>query len=78
MKAKLNLVFGGFIPDLKNKNGGVPVVAQLLTNLTSVRTQVQSPASLSSLRIQHYCELWCRLQMQLRSHVAVSLVTAPI
>ena len=34
--------------------------------LVSERMQVQSLASLSRLGIRHCCELWCRLQMQLR------------
>ena len=38
-----------------------------------MRMQVGSLASLSGLRIQRYCELWCRLQMQLRSGVAVAV-----
>ena len=33
-------------------------------------------ASLSGLRIQHGHKLWCRSQMQLRSHVAVAVVKA--
>ena len=36
---------------------------------------VQSLASFSGLRIWHCCELWCRLQMQLRSHI-VAVVEA--
>ena len=36
-----------------------------------MRMQVQSLALLSGLRIWHCHELWCRSQMQLRSHVAV-------
>ena len=40
---------------------GDPVMAQQLTNPTSImRTWVQYLASLSGLRIQHCCELWCR------------------
>ena len=31
------------------------------------------PGLLSGLRIWHYCELWCRLQMWLRSGVAMAL-----
>ena len=41
-----------------------------------MRTQVRSLASLSGLKIRHYCELWYRLQTQLRSGIAVP--TAPI
>ena len=40
----------------------------------TMRLQVQSLASLSGLRIQHYLELWCRLQMWLESSVAVAVV----
>ena len=41
-----------------------------------MRTQVGSLTSLSGLRIQHCPELWCRLQMQLGSSVAVAVVQA--
>ena len=41
-----------------------------------MRTQVRSLALLSVLRIQHCHELWCRLQMQLGSGVAVAVVYA--
>ena len=34
---------------------------------------VQSLALLSGLRIQYYCELWCRWQMRLRSGIAVAM-----
>ena len=36
--------------------------------------QVQSLALFSGLRIWCYCELWCRLQMQLESGMAVAVV----
>ena len=42
-----------------------------LSQLGSMRMQVRSMASLSRLRIQCCRELWCRLQMQLGSQVAV-------
>ena len=45
----------------------------LRTQLVSIRMQVQSLASLSGLRIWHYHELWCGLQMQLRSGVAAAI-----
>ena len=41
-----------------------------------MRTQIQSLASLSGLRIWHYRELWCRSQTQLRSLVAVAVAYA--
>ena len=51
---------------------GVPVVAQQKRiQLASMRMQVQSLASLSGLRIQCCCELWCGSQMWLGSCVAV-------
>ena len=43
-------------------------------NPTSI--QVRSPALLSGLRIGHWCELQCRSQMWLISHVAVTVVEA--
>ena len=48
----------------------------LQTWLVSMRTHVQSLASLSGLRIHHCCELQCRLQLQLRSHIAVAVAMA--
>ena len=44
--------------------------------LVSMRTQVQSLALLSGLRIQHCCELWCGLQMRLGSCIAVAVASA--
>ena len=41
-----------------------------------MRMQVRSLASLSGLRIWDCCELWWRLQMPLRSHVAVPVASA--
>ena len=45
-----------------------------------MRTQVQSLASLSGLRIQHCHELWCRLQTWLGSDIVAAMLeaTAPI
>ena len=42
--------------------------------LGTMRLQVQSLASLSGLRIQCCRELWCRLQTQLRSDIAVAMM----
>ena len=51
----------------------VPIVAQWKqTELVSMRMRVQSLTSLSGLRIWCCHELWCRLQMQIGSHVAVA------
>ena len=38
-----------------------------------MRTWAQSPALLSGLNTRYCCELWCRLQTQLLSHVAVAV-----
>ena len=47
-------------------------MAQRLMNLTKImRMWVLSLASLSGLRIRRCCELWCKLQMQLGSRIAV-------
>ena len=43
-------------------------------HLGTMRLWVRSLASLSGLRFWHCCELWCRLQMWLRSDVAVAVV----
>ena len=60
---------------VKNKLEGVPVMAQLKQiRLGTVRLWVQSLASLSGLRIGHFCELWFRLQTWLGSGNAVALV----
>ena len=51
---------------------GVSVVKQRKQiQLETMRLRVGPLASLSGLRIQHWCELWCRSQMRLGSHVAV-------
>ena len=44
-----------------------------LASIASIRTQVQSLALLSGLRIRHYHELWCRSQMQFRARVAMAV-----
>ena len=46
-----------------------------LTKLTSTNEDTGSiPASLNGLGIQHFCELWCRLQTQIRSDIAMAVV----
>ena len=57
---------------LKSPYAGVPIVAQWVMNLTSIH-EVQSLTLLSGLRIQHSCELWCMLQMQLSYGIAVAV-----
>ena len=41
-----------------------------------MRMRVLSLASLSGLRIYCCCELWCRSQTQLGSHIAVAVAVA--
>ena len=54
----------------KKSQSGVPVMAQWKRiPLVSMRMWVPSLTLLSGLRIWHSCELWCSLQMWLRSYV---------
>ena len=46
------------------------------TQLVSMRMQARFLASTSGLRIHHGRELWCRLQMRFRSHIALFVVQA--
>ena len=55
----------------KKKKIHVPIVTQLVKNLTQI--QVQSLASISRLRIRCCCKLQQKLQMWLGSHVAVTV-----
>ena len=57
---------------IKEINTGAPDLTQWSTNPRTMRLQVRSLALLSGLRIQHFLELWCRLQMQLESRIAVA------
>ena len=56
---------------------GVPVVAQQIKNLINIHEDaipgLQFLALLNGLSIWHYCKLWHRLQMQLRSGIAVTV-----
>ena len=64
--------------DLKSHHSrslGVPVMAQWLRNPARNHEVAGSiPGLVSGLRIWRCCGLWCRLQMQLGSGVAVALV----
>ena len=54
--------------------GGVPVVAQWLTNPTRNHEVMGSIPGLTRwVKDQRCRELWCRSQTQLGSHVAVAL-----
>ena len=56
---------------------GVPVVAQPLTNATSIHEPLGSiPGPALWVKDQHSCELWCRLQTWLGSCMAVAVVQA--
>ena len=46
----------------------------LRTRLVSMRMQVPSLALLRGLRIPCCCELWCKLQRQLRFSIVVAVV----
>ena len=50
------------------------MVQQKQIQLGTMRLQVQSLASLSGLKMQCCRELWCGLQMPLKSDVAVAMV----
>ena len=54
------------------------MVQQKGIQLGTMRLQVRSLASLNGLRIWCYHELWCRLQMQLRSSMAVAVAVAVV
>ena len=59
--------------ELKIQPGHVPIMAKpKRTQLGTMRLQVCSLVSLRGLRIQCCRELWCRLQRQLRSCIAVA------
>ena len=62
---------------VKRVNPGVPVVAQWLTNPTRNHEVAGSvPALAQWVKDPVFCELWCRLQMQLGSCVAVAVAVA--
>ena len=61
-------------PALKSHSIGFPIMAQRVKNPASIsEVWLWSPALLNALRIQHCHELWCRLQTQPRSCVAVAV-----
>ena len=78
------LMRGAFLPSkyfkkkkchIRTEDRGVPfVVQQEWIWLGTLRLQVRSLASISGLRIQSCCELWCRLQTWFGSWVATAVV----
>ena len=73
------LGFGSYIVSFKNSAPGVPIVAQWKWIwLGPMRLRVWSLALLRKLRIRHCRELWCRLQTQLGSSIAVAVAAAAL
>ena len=58
----------------KKKGGGNSLCGTEKMNLTSIHEDAGLDLGCCGLRIQCCCELWCRPQMQLRSHIAVSVI----
>ena len=74
-KPKIHSGMGKIATRRRQDVGGVPVVAQRLTNPTSIHEDMGSiPGLTHGLRIQRCRELWSRSQMWLGSHVAVAVV----
>ena len=73
-KAWTKMKMSGFLSNIQTKevdSREYPLwLSRLQTQLASMRTWIQSLASLSGLRIWCCCELWCSLQMWLGSGVA--------
>ena len=60
---------------LTKRGGGVPIVAQWVKNQINIPEDADLMPGLDQWVKNLVCyELWCRLQMQLRSHVAVAVV----
>ena len=61
----------------KNPKTGVPILAQQLTNTTSIHEDIDLIRDLAQwIKIWHCRELWCKLQMRLGSHIAVAVPQA--
>ena len=64
---------------LQETNRSSPLwFSRLRTCLVSLKMLVQSLASLSGLSIQHCPKLWCGLQIQFSSGIAVAMVLASV
>ena len=72
-KCHLAALFHLFYSTDENASLGVSVVVQWLMNLTSIHEDTGSVSGLVGLRIWHCRELWCKLQLWLRSRVAMAV-----
>ena len=62
------------VQQVKNPTSGAPIMVQWKQiQLVPMRMQVRSRVLVCGLGIRRCCELWYRLQTQLRSQVAVAV-----